>query len=208
MLLSGISGWLLSGLRCFSLLLRVGRFAAVAAGFDGGSLAEKDLLAIVDPGVALEGAVILDGEVIAKVKFHSGKDMDAFAEVVEDVVPEHAAKPEAEPKVGAEQGAIEHLPEVDEGLAGGIARRVDGIVVLGCEEDIARVEGFDNDVGGQFTDEGSCFGTAAVRTSQVDLIELIADDLGAAIDASVACELFVEMAQPAAVSGFGFGSWP
>src|ERR1700677_752462 len=100
--------------------------------------------------------------------------------------------------------AVEHLPEPDERLAKRIFFWIDVAVILRLEGCVARVEALDEGVHGELAIEGG-IAAAAVRMTEVELKELIANNLGAAVRRLVAGEFFVEIGQPAAVDGFGFG---
>ncbi len=118
---------------------------------------------------------------------------------------QHVAEAEAQPVIEAERGAVEHLPEPDERLAGSVLSGIDVAVVLGLEGGVAGVEGLGENVGGEFGGEMDGE-TSAVGTAKVKLGEFVADDLGAAVDRLVAGELAVEMREPAEIDGFGFGA--
>ena len=79
---------------------------------------------------------------------------------------------------------------------------VDVGIVLGLEGDVARVERELEDVEGEFAGEGEVEFTA-MGPAEVELEELVADDLGAALGGLMAGEFVVEVADPAAVDLFG-----
>ncbi len=147
---------------------------------DAGALVEDDLAPVIEHDIFVDGAGVFDGEVVAVGELDVVEDFDVLAEVAEDVPAKHAAEAEAEPVVEADGGAVEHLPEVDQRLAEGVLLGVDVAVVLGLEGDVAGVEGIEEDVSGELAGEGSLL-ASAVLAAQVELDELVADDVGAAV---------------------------
>src|SRR6266567_1789320 len=87
---------------------------------DAGALVENDLATVVEHDVFVDGAPVADGEIVAVGELDVVEDFYVLAEVAEDVAAEHAAEAEAEPMIEADGGAVEHLPEPDEGLADGV----------------------------------------------------------------------------------------
>jgi hypothetical protein len=124
--------------------------------------------------------------------------------VIEDVAGEHTAEAQAKPHIQAGGGSIEHFPEPDQGLANCKLDGIDIGEVLGVEGDIFGIEGEAEDVPGKFAGEGD-IGLGPVRTSEIELVELIADDFSAALRRAVPVELLVEEAYPATKNLFGFG---
>jgi hypothetical protein len=172
---------------------------------DAGSFVQDDLAAIVEQDVLVDGAGVFDGEVVAVGELDVVEDFDVLAEVPEDVAAKHAAEAEAEPVVQAEGGAVEHLPEPDERLADGVLLGVYVTVVLRFERDVAGVEALGQGVHGELAVEHG-LDVPAVGTAEVDLVEFVADDLGAAFGRLLPGELVVEFGEPATVEGLSFGS--
>src|ERR1700679_1716082 len=106
---------------------------------DAGAFVEDDLAAVVEHNVFMDGAAVFDGEVVAVGELDVVEDFDVLAEVAEDVAAKHAAEAKAKPVVEADGGAVEHLPEPDEGLAFGVFGGGDVPVVLGLKGDVAGV---------------------------------------------------------------------
>src|SRR6185369_10095621 len=107
-------------------------------------------------------------------------DFYACSHVVEDVPGEHAAEAEAQPDIQAYGRAVKHFPEPDQGLANGKFGGVNIGEVLGIEGDVFGIEREAEDVSRQFTGEGD-IRLGPVRTSEVELVELVADDFRAAL---------------------------
>src|ERR1700722_20074159 len=132
-------------------------------------------------------------------------NLDARADMLKDVTAQHAAKTQSQPVIEAERRAIEHLPEPEQGLAAQEAFAVDFSVVLSFEGHVQRVEREIDYVAGQLGAERE-IEFAAVGPTQIDLRQLVAHDLAAALLGAVLQELFVEKANPATIDFFGFGS--
>ena len=129
---------------------------------------------------------------------------NAFAHLGEEMAAEHAAEADAQPVIEADGRAVEHDPEPEQGLGAGEALAVDVGIVLCFEGDVAGVERELEDVERELAGEGEVE-LAAVGTAEVELEELVADDLGAALGGLMAGELLVEEGDPAAVELFGLG---
>jgi hypothetical protein len=105
--------------------------------------------------------------------------------------------------VESDGGAVEHLPEPEQRLAGIVLIGVGVGEVLGLEGYVFRVQGEADYVAGQLGGEGEVE-LAPVRTAQVELVELVAHDFGAAFRGAVTDELIIEKLEPAAVDFFCF----
>src|ERR1700722_3460559 len=183
-------------------IVREGIDAAV--GTDDGVLADGDAAAIVEQGTLANNGSVADGEVVAVGQVDSVMNFDACAEMLEDVAAQHAAKTQSQPVIEAERRAVEHLPEPEQGFAAREAFAVDFSVVLSFEGHVQRVEREIDYVAGQLGAERE-IEFAAVGPTQIDLRQLVAHDLAAALLGAVLQELFVEKANPATIDFFGFG---
>src|SRR6202789_43977 len=171
---------------------------------DAGPLVQDDLAAIVKQNILVDGAVVADGEGVAVGELDVVEDLDVLAQMAKDVATQHAAKAEPQPVIESNRRAVEHLPEPDERLAKRIFFWIDVAVILRLEGCVTRVEALNQGVHGEFAVEGR-IAADAVRMTEVELKELIANDLGAAVRRLVAGEFFVEFGRPAAEKGSGFG---
>jgi hypothetical protein len=100
--------------------------------------------------------------------------------------------------------AVEHLPEPQQRLAHGELLRVHVGKVLGLKSHVFRVQRKADDVAGQLGGQLQ-IELAAVRAAQVELVKLVAHNLGAALRGVVAGELLIEKLNPAAVDLFRLG---
>jgi hypothetical protein len=107
--------------------------------------------------------------------------------------------------VESDRGAIEHAPEPDERLEKGVALGVNITIVFGLQSNVGGIEGELEDVEGELGGEGKVE-ASAMRTTEHELMQIVADDLAAEGDVLVTRELVVEGIYPAGVDFFGFAS--
>ena len=183
---------------------RVGLGIDAGIGADDGALADGDAAAIVEQDALANGDAVANGEVVAVGKIDAVMDFDSRAHVVKDMAAQHATETQTQPVVEADGRAVKHLPEPEEGLAPCKALAVDLGEVAGFEGNVFRIERKTENVAWQLGREGE-IELSAVWASQIELIELVADNLRAALRRTVANELIVEKLEPAAIDFFRFG---
>ena len=95
------------------------------------ALVNDDLTAVVQQNVFVDGAIVLDRQVIAEGYFDAMKNLDVLATVFENVAREHGANAISQPVVQAYRRTVIHHPEPDQRLALGIFDGINVSVILG-----------------------------------------------------------------------------
>jgi hypothetical protein len=149
-----------------------------------------------------DGDALFDGQIIAVGQVNAVVDFDPGADAGEEVAAQHTAEAHAQPVVGTDGRTVEHLPEPEQRLALGELLGIGVGKVLGLQGHVFRVQREREHVAGQLRGERQVE-LAAVRAAQVELVELVAHNLGAAFRCLVAGELVIEKLDPAAVDLFG-----
>ena len=105
-------------------------------------------------------------------------------------------------------GAVKHLPEPEERLTRVETFTVDFRKMASLEGNVLGIKRKAEDIAGQLGSEREVE-LSAMRPAQIELIELVAHDLGAAFRGAVPDELFIEKLEPAAVDFFSLrrGMW-
>ena len=137
-------------------------------GADDGALADGDSAAIIQQGALADGDAFLDGQVVAVGEVHAVIDFNARAHAGKKIAAQHGAEAQAQPVVGSDGRAVEHLPEPEQRLAHGEPLRVHVGKVLGLGRYVFRVQREADDVAGQLGGQLQ-IELAAVRTAQVEL---------------------------------------
>ena len=178
------------------LLVGVGVDAGVVA--DYRPFSKPDLCAVIQKGALADDDAVLDAQVIPVCQLDPVIDADTLTHLREKMPAQHAAEADAEPVIEADRRTVEHDPEPEERLAAGESLAIHVGVVLGFEGDIPRIERKLKYVERKFAGQSEVQ-LAPVRTAEIELEELIADDFSAALGNLVTGEFLVQEGEPAAV---------
>ncbi len=146
------------------------------------------LAAVVEQNVLVDGAIVFDRQVVAEGKLNAVKDLDVVAAMFEYVAGQHGAHLVSQPVIQADRRAVVHHPEPDQRLAFAILRGIGVAVGFGFQRGVARIKRVDERFASA---SGSSRIGRRIRTSQIKLVQFLADDIAAMLRVAIR-ELAIE----------------
>ena len=107
------------------------------------TLVNDDFAAIIQQHVFVDGAVVFDGQVVAKRNFHPVKNLHVLSAVLEYMAGQHGAHAKSQPVIQADGRTVIHHPEPDERLTFGVFRGVHVAVVFRFKRGISWIKRVD-----------------------------------------------------------------
>ena len=100
----------------------------------------NDLATVVEQDVFVDGAIVLNREIVSKRHFHSVEYLYVLPAMLEDVPSQHGPHPEPQPVIKSCRRSVKHHPKPDQWLALSIFGSVHIPIVFRFQRSISRIK--------------------------------------------------------------------